>query len=135
MSIFSYEGVTITLKNPTGRDRMKLAQLRRLIDYWSIEDVDERLAVNECLHLLYLVDHVEGAFDFPIPYKNPTADSLKAFIDGVFQAHENLYVEWVDALNKARYGTQDDIELLPDRELTDEQKKMSDSNGREKVTA
>lgn len=123
MVTFEYEGVKITLKPATARARMRLNQLRRTYpDYFQLPD-DEQALVDEVLHLLYLVDSVDGDPGFTVPLNgNTTPSALKACVDGIFESPEQLYVNWVLAVHQARHTHGNDADLVPPEELDDEKK-------------
>lgn len=128
MTTFEYEGVTITLKRPTMKARLRLTDLRQMIGYWDMPEGEQKQYVDMALNLLYLVDSVDGDLGFPVPCNgNATPETVHGFIDNILDAHENLYLRWANALYSARQGTQQDADLLPGHELTDDQKKASKS--------
>ena len=124
MTVFSYEGVTITLKPATMRNRLPLSILRELAGYWDIENAQQQLEVDQTLNLLYLVEKVDGDLGFPVPCNgDATEETVKAFVDAMLDAPEDLYLLWANAVHKSRQGTQLDRDLLPPNELTERQKK------------
>ena len=128
MQTFTYEGVTITLKSASMRNRLRLTLLRDLAGYWTTEDAIYQVEMDQALNLLYLVDSVDGDLGFPIPCNgDANADDVRAFVDGILDAPEDLYLLWANAIYKTRQGTQLDRDLLPSSELTDSQKKTSKS--------
>lgn len=133
MVAFEYEGVTITLKQANGLNRMWLNRLRNTYPGYFELPSDEQYYVDEVLNLLYLVDSVEGDLGFPVPTNgNTTAETLKVFVDNMFRSDEQLYVNWKIALYNTRQAIKSDPDLLPPQELTDDQKKIQASETSEK---
>lgn len=113
MHSFEYEGVTITLKQPTGRDYVKLNRLKSIAQIWDYP-TEERAYIVSALHCLYLVTDVQGDLGFPIPYKDDaTYETITAFCNGLLNYHESLISAWDSAWLKVKYPEPDDPDLAP----------------------
>lgn len=132
MLTFEYGGVKITLKPANGLNRMWKSELYAIYPNYFGLDEDMQVYVEKALDLLYLVDKVDGDLGFPVPTKgNATTQSVKAFVDGIFNANEQLYVLWLNAVYKNRNNGNSDPDLLPPGELTDDQKKAKSSESKD----
>lgn len=108
---FEYEGVTVHLKTPTGRTRLYLYHLKDLAGVYDMPNGFDRSSSEQVLYLLSLFDKVEGnpkkQWGFAIPNGDANKANLTAFIDGIQDAPEELFLLWNDAAFKAKTGNSD----------------------------
>ncbi len=103
MSTLDYNNVSITFKPATARNRLRLTDLRQMVGYWSMPDGEDKNLLDIALTMLYLVDTVNGDMGFPIPCNgDATKETVIAFSDGFWNAHEDLYVLWANQLYAVR---------------------------------
>jgi hypothetical protein len=107
----------------TGLTSMKLGYILRLAREVSGDDDMRYYIAKECAYLLAPVKRIDGDVDFSIPFESPTKESFKKFVDDLSSQNERVYLDWCDAVFDARKSTQDDTDLLPEHELTEDQKK------------
>lgn len=127
MSSFKWQDGEVFIKPATGRTRAYYNYLKSVAEVYTIENIPERIAHIQVLGLLARTDKVVGDIGFHVPNGDANKENLNTFCNAVLDAPENLFVLWDDTVINTIAGG-NDIELLPPDELSDDEKKDTDTN-------